>query len=227
MPQLRQLDLRLELRNYDDDFDLADYAYTFQLAPKLAKLSIASCHSVSRPLSLDHVRTLCIKHSELSRPDMETLLASCTGGLRAFSGWILSPEEIPATEMVKLLLLHGHGRTLADLVLVADVYAKLVWVDEFEAIEAPLTGFERLQRLVLDNRYVVDIADGYLPNGGPRPLRSAPPSLRSLQINGFEMGYLVDELDLLAGRKAEGELPDLAEVVMVREKPVTGGGVGT
>ncbi|KAK8047528.1 hypothetical protein PG996_015592 [Apiospora saccharicola] len=148
MPQLRHLDMRLALRNYDDNFDLADYAYVFQLAPNLAKLSISSCHSVSRPLSLDHIRTLCIKHSELSRPDAETLLASCTGGLRAFSGWVMSPYGTPVPEMVELLLRHGHGRTLADLVLVADVYAKLVWVDEFEAIEAPLTGFERLQRLV-------------------------------------------------------------------------------
>ncbi|KAK7911054.1 hypothetical protein PG985_013535 [Apiospora marii] len=149
MPRLRQLELSCDR----DPFDLADYTYAFQLAPNLARLRIINCNAVSRQLSLDRVQALCITDTEIPLPDMETLLASCRGGLRAFSGWFMSPKGAKASQVVELLRRHGHGRTLADLALVAEAGSREVWGDELDAIGTPLDRFPSLRRLVLDNRY--------------------------------------------------------------------------
>ncbi|KAK8067223.1 hypothetical protein PG997_013970 [Apiospora hydei] len=205
LPRLRGLDLS----GLDTPYDLADYAYLLRLAPNLAKLSVTTCGAVSRKLELANLQTLSLVNTTLDRSDMDLLLSSCHA-LRTFSALFVSSDGAGVPEIVDLLAQHGHGRTLLDLALVASISDREVWRNDGEAIRS-LAGFERLERLVLDNRYVVEITaqeqDRYL-------LQTAPGTLRSIRLNGTEERFL-DELDRLADRKAGGMYPHLTEVVVV------------
>ncbi|KAK7966199.1 uncharacterized protein PG986_000476 [Apiospora aurea] len=205
MPRLRGL----RLSGLDTPYDLADYAYLLRLAPNLAKLSITGCNGVSRKLELANLQTLSLVNTQLDRTDMDLLLSSCRA-LRTFSALFVWSRGAGVPEIVDLLVQHGHGRTLLDLAFVASISDREVWREDGEAIRS-LAGFERLERLVLDNRYVVEITapehDRYL-------LPTAPGTLRSIQLNGAEHRFL-DELDRLADRKADGMYPHLTDVVVV------------
>lgn len=122
MPQLR----KLALCSKSHPFDMGDYTYAFQVAPHIARLSVVNCNAVLRQLRLDHVQTLCIDNTEIPLADMETLLASCKGGPRAFSGWFMSPKGEGGTRTWKRWSWFAPSRTASGTMTAATGYG-IVW----------------------------------------------------------------------------------------------------
>jgi hypothetical protein len=207
----------ISLQYYDVEggFDFANMATLFRLSPSLSTLAVSRCRAFSRKTPIKATR-FSLMNSCLSHQDMERAL-SCCPNLSAFgystraTGVGEGVQEVTPKEVVSLLKMLGHDKTLQDLYL--DFPDSTVRWDKIDTLES----FSRLHRLYLGS----EIANhgGENTDGANSVLfPNLPSTVHHIHISD-QPAFALNAIHGLRDKISEGAFPNL-KVLSFAPKPL-------